>query len=189
MFAKFGLGTSYELTSQTGMSVGHTLPALKRLQESGLMRSVPGPRKRIEFLLTPEGEKALLESLTSARSKFWEIEKANTFESLPRAVFLLWVYFGKEEALRCVSWATAELRIQARRKQYEADETLHDVQRLHGTNLVGEDPSSRDGLLAGKSYRYLKLAAEASLLKMQADAAEQMPRLLDSLPTSLRRSI
>jgi DNA-binding MarR family transcriptional regulator len=186
-FAKIGLSTSYELTSQTGMSVGHTLPALKRLEESGLVSSVPGPRKRIEFVLTPEGEKALRESLIVARSSFWEIDKANTFESLSRAVFLLWLYFGKEDALRCISWATEELGIQARRKQYEADEILYDVNRLQGTNLFGEDPSSRDGLLVGKSYQYLKVSSEATLLKMQADAAEQMAPFLDKLPISMQR--
>jgi len=186
-FAKFGLRTSYELTSQTGMSVGHTFPALKRLEESGLVSGVPGPRKRMEFVLTPEGEKALRDSLIVARSTFWEIDKGNTFESLSRAVFLLWFYFGKEDALRCISWAIEELGSQARRKQFEADEILHDVNRLQETNLFGEDTSSRDGLLVGKSYQYLKLASEASLLKMQADAAEQMAPLLDKLPISMQR--
>jgi len=186
-FARLGLNTSYDLTSQTGMSVGHTLPTLKRLQESGLVTGVSGPRNRIEFVVTPEGEKALQDSLFAARSNFWEIDKANTFESMSRAVFLLWVYFGKDDALRCIAWATEELSIQARRKQYEADELLHDVNRMPGTELFGEDPGPREGLLLGKTYQYLKVASDAVLLKMQADAARQMVPLLDKLPSSLQR--
>ena len=186
-FAKLGLSTSYDLTSRIGMSVGHTLPALKRLQEAGLVSAVPGPRKRIEFVPTPKGEKALQDSLSAARSTFWEIHKGNTFESMSRAVFLLWVYFGKEDALRCITWAMEELSIQARRKQYEAEEVLHDLNRLQGTDLFGQDPVPHEGLILGKTYQYIKASSDATLLKMQAVAAEQLAPLLNNLPTSLQR--
>jgi hypothetical protein len=186
-FAKLGLSTSYDLMSQTGLSVGHTLPALKRLQEAGLVSAVPGPRKRMEFVLTSKGEKALQGSLTAARSNFWEIHKGNTFESASRAVFLLWVYFGKEDALRCITWATEELSIQTRKKQREADEILHDLNRLQAINLFGEDPAWHEGLLLGKTYQYLKASSDATLLKMQAVAAEQLASLLDKLPSSFQK--
>ena len=97
--------------------------------------------------------------------------------------------FRKKDALRCISWATEELRIQTRWKQHEADETFHDVDRLQETDLFGADPTSREGLLLGKTYQHLKVASDATLLKMQADAAQQMAPLLDKLPTSLQKLV
>src|ERR1039458_10866044 len=39
VFVKFGLATPYDLMSLAGMSVGLTSPTLKRLEESGALRS------------------------------------------------------------------------------------------------------------------------------------------------------
>lgn len=185
-FAKFGLTTPYDLVSQAGMSVGLTSPAFKRLEEAGLLEGVPGPRKRIEYVLTPKGEDELRSSLESARTNYWRIGRFGTFEAIPRAVLLLWIYLGKDDALRCLAWATEELRAQAQKKQRELEDLKDEMRRFQG-DLFQDEFAAEEGLLIGTAYRYLKASSDATLLTMQAAAVEETAPLLENLPKSLQR--
>ncbi len=58
---KGGLITPYDWQSKAKVSLGASLPAVKRLLNAGLLKKLSkGPRGRHEFCLTPEGRDAVL---------------------------------------------------------------------------------------------------------------------------------
>jgi DNA-binding PadR family transcriptional regulator len=51
------VNTPYELLAAAGLSPGATLPALRRLEESGyVQKGKPGSRGRVEYHATPDGQ-------------------------------------------------------------------------------------------------------------------------------------
>ena len=55
-----GIDTPYQLHTDAALSLGATLPALKRLEQAGyLRRGQPGTRGRTEFEITKSGERHL----------------------------------------------------------------------------------------------------------------------------------
>ncbi len=55
-----GLSSSFELNRLAGVSLGTSLPVLKRLSSSGLLKSSePGSRRKVKYVLTAVGERAL----------------------------------------------------------------------------------------------------------------------------------
>lgn len=61
-----GLTTSYALQREAGLSLGATVPALKRLLDAGLVTKKEVGRRR-EFALTPDGQKSMWTWDASAR--------------------------------------------------------------------------------------------------------------------------
>src|SRR5512144_1831661 len=57
---KYGINTPYTMAAQAGVSLGASLPAIRRLVAERLIKETPrGPRGRREFQLTKSGEKAM----------------------------------------------------------------------------------------------------------------------------------
>jgi DNA-binding PadR family transcriptional regulator len=185
VFVKFGLTTPYDLMSHAGMSVGLTSPALKRLEQAGLLTFTPGPRKRMRYAITEKGEDKLQVVLESGRKDNWGLGQFDVFESVPRAILLAWVYSGSEDARRCVDWAAAELKAQWQKKEGRADELHSSMVHLQGDLFNDAFVPDKDVLIA-TAYQWMKTASDAALLKMQAEVMVKMTSLLSELPPALK---
>lgn len=117
-----GVTAPYDLVSHARLSVGNTGPVLKRLEEAGLLSQTSGPRRRTDFTLTPKGEDEFKRSLEAGRADYWGLGGPSTYDSASRAIYLLWSYYGPDEAAKCVEFAIAELRRQAQGRRREAEE-------------------------------------------------------------------
>ena len=181
VFVKFGLATPYDLMSQAGMSVGLTSPALKRLEEAGLLTCTLGARKSMRYAITEKGDELLGIALKSGRPTHWRLGRYESFESAPRAILLAWASFGMEEASRCVDQASEELRFQAQQKEGDAEQLRLAMHRLEST-LFQENADANKGELMATAYRWMKAASDAALLRLQVEAMKAFGPLLQELP-------
>lgn len=181
VFVKFGLTTPYDLLSKAGMGVGLTSPTLKRLEEAKLLTCTPGPRNRMRYALTEKGEDKLSASLEAGSTRFWRHGGTETFESLPRAIILTWVYSGVEAALHLVHRAEEELRFLGEKKQSEAADLRRSMFRLQD-ELSSNDPVVAKGILVATAYRWLEAESDVILLKMQAETVRTIAPLIEVLP-------
>jgi len=113
-----GLATPYELKTRAGLSLGSTVPALSRLEESGLVKaSEEGARRSRRFSITVKGTKALAQG--------WEDQLATEhtdLDSILRVACLAWLHgdtkacqeFMKRSANGLHGWA-GSLRAEADR--------------------------------------------------------------------------
>jgi DNA-binding PadR family transcriptional regulator len=133
-----GLTTTYDLQAQAGLSLGATVPALRRLALAKLVaRKELG--RRIEFSITREGEKTL---------GSWTVphQAPTDMDDLLRSAYLAWVTAaGKKEAARLLRQG-----IRARRRWAEE---LQD-------ELAGVEQPLATKPDAG-SYRWLRRVAVA----------------------------
>jgi DNA-binding PadR family transcriptional regulator len=182
VFVKFGLTTPYDLISQAGMSVGLTSPALKRMEEAGLITGTLGPRKRIQYALTSDGEKYLKKSLGAGPPYTWLLGSFDIFDSAPRAILLAWAVSGLQEAERCIDQVQEELRFQAQQQQQDADKLQGNM--LRQANLFEADPAAEKGILVATAYQWIKAVSDAALIKLQADAIGNLALKLSDLPPS-----
>ena len=91
VLVEFGLTTPYDLLSKVGLASGLTSPALKRMNEAGLLTSTPGPRNRLRYALTEYGTAILRNSLHPNAADYWQFVTADIYESLPRGIILAWL--------------------------------------------------------------------------------------------------
>jgi DNA-binding PadR family transcriptional regulator len=181
VFVKFGLTTPYDLLSKAGMGVGMTSPALKRLEEAGLLTCTPGPRNRMRYALTDKGADELKESLEAGPARYLRHGGSATFAYLPRAIILAWVYSGVEAALRLVSLAQEELRFLGEKKEREAVDLRNSMLRLQA-DLSKDDPAADKGILIATTYRWIEAESEVVLFKLQAEAIRTIAPLIAGLP-------
>ena len=60
------VNTPYKLLAAAGLSPGATLPALRRLEESGyVQKGKPGSRGRVEYHVTPDGDRHIKDTWRS----------------------------------------------------------------------------------------------------------------------------
>jgi DNA-binding PadR family transcriptional regulator len=179
VFVEFGLTTPYDLLSKAGLGPGLTSPALKRMEEAGLLISTPGPRKRLRYAITEKGADLLRESLNQAN--YWQLGQTDIFESLPRGIILAWLHSGVDEARRGAARATENLLVVSRRRQREAEELRSDMLRLQA-GLLKADPAADKGTLIGTAYQWIKAESDATLFRLQAESVEHINQLLADLP-------
>src|ERR1022692_1822293 len=122
VFVKLGLATPYDLITQAGLSVGLTSPALRRLEEFGLVESTPGSRNSMRYALTKKGEEQLKSAIEVEGPLSFLVERSGTFDSASRAAVLAWATYGRKEAAQCVEFARNELQFQSQQKQGEAEQ-------------------------------------------------------------------
>jgi DNA-binding MarR family transcriptional regulator len=175
VFVKFGVTTPYDLLSQGGMSVGLTSPALKRMEQAGLLTSTPGPRKRTRYAMTERGDAALRASLNSGRKNCWGLGRFGIFESVPRTILLAWVHSGLEDALDCVDRAAKELRIEGQKREREAEELRNSVLSMDADLFKDESVSDR-GIRILTVYRWIKAASDAACSNFRPKRWEQWRR-------------
>ena len=184
-----GLRTPYELMKGAGLSIGITSPTLRRFEEAKFIVGEPGPRKRFQFRLTPEGRNALSKSLRAGRGDYWSASGEISYENIPRLAFLLWVYFGSTEMRKGLEWAAAALSHQATKAARSLANLQDDLARLdsgswHERTALFESPEEAIShpILTGVVCRFLQEAAETVLLQKQVDSIPALVSHLSVLP-------
>lgn len=179
VLVKAGVASPYDLLTKAGLGAGLTSPSLKRLERAGLVRSTPGPRNRLRYTITPEGDEALRVSMEGDQT-YWASGKADIFESLPRGIVLAWLHGGAEEASRGVTRAATKLMQLSQSRRRKADElyisTLPDQQDEF-------PPTPGAGELIAFVYQWIKAESDARQYEMQAHAAEMIASLVKGLPS------
>jgi DNA-binding PadR family transcriptional regulator len=153
---KQGLTTTYDLQTEAGLSLGATVPALKRLAAAKLVtRKEVG--RRLEFSITREGEKTLASWAAPQRPP-------SDMDDLLRSAYLAWMIGdGKTEA--------ATLLRQGIRARGRWAEELQD--QLAGVDLpLGATPGP-------DSYRWLRTVAEAERAAADVKALESLAKALE----------
>jgi DNA-binding PadR family transcriptional regulator len=181
VLVKFGLSTPYDLLSNVGLGPGLTSPALKRLEEAGLLTSTPGPRKRLRYAITKQGRNRLDRNLKSRKSSYWRLGQADAFESLPRGMILAWLHAGIEEAERGAERAAENLANLSLKRRLEGDELHRSMIRLQ-SDILKNDPDADEGMLIATTYQWLKALCDAEMYSGQAKAIGQIIRSLADFP-------
>lgn len=184
VLVEFGLSTPYDLLSKAGLGPGMTSPALKRLEEAGLLRSTPGPRRRLRYALTEKGADLLKDSLYPGNWNLWQLGETDIFESLPRGIILTWLHSGADEAHRGVTRAAENLKRLSRKKQREAEE-LHDSMLRLQADTAKDNSVSGKGILIATAYQWIKAECDAALFRLQGEAIRHIDQLIASLPPHL----
>lgn len=178
---EFGLTTPYELLSRAGLGPGLTSPALKRLEQAGLLISTPGPRNRLRYEITEKGAFFLRQSTQPGENNYWQAGEVDAFESLPRGIILAWLYTGTDEARRGVERASENLLLAARKKAREAQDLREDTLRLQA-DLSKNRSGVNKGMLIATAYKWIKAESDSALYQLQAKAVEKLAPLLEQLP-------
>lgn len=110
------LATPYDLHATAGLSVGATIPGLARLEQRGLVKGVPGPRRSRRFSLTSAGQRALD---TGVRDLGRDMPR--DFESVLRIGALLCLYGSRQRAGKYLRRAALEWRRRARLSRAELE--------------------------------------------------------------------
>ncbi|HYD16530.1 MAG TPA: hypothetical protein VEB03_00840 [Candidatus Nanoarchaeia archaeon] len=152
---KQGLSTTYDLQTEAGLSLGATVPALKRLAAAKLVTRKDAGR-RIEFSVTREGEKALASWTAPTRP-------STDMDDLLRSAYLAWMAGGKNDA--------AALLRQAIRARSRWAEELRD--QIAGVELPLTTKPGSD------SYRWLRTVAEAERADADVKALESLAKALE----------
>ncbi len=181
VLVKFGLSTPYDLLSKAGLGPGLTSPALKRLEEAGLLTSTPGPRKRLRYAITEEGRSRLDWNLKSRKTSYWRLGQLDAYESLPRGMILAWLHAGIEEAERGAERACENLANLSLKRRLEADELHRSMLRLQ-FGILKNDPDADEGTLIATTYQWVKALCDAEMFKGQALAVEVIIKALADFP-------
>src|SRR5579872_542990 len=132
LLIRLGFSTVYDLLTFMDMSVNATGPRLKRMQKAGLLNSVRGSRNRIAYAITAKGEELLAASLSSGAKEHWRFGKSHTSTTFPRALALAWVHGGTLEALRFITEAAKDFKVDAEDKAERASFLRRRVDALSG---------------------------------------------------------
>lgn len=173
-----GLTSPYDLLSKAGLGAGLTSPVLKRLQQAGLLTSVPGPRKRLRYALTEKGKKILRDV---GRPPFWQQGQGDVFESSARGIILDWLHSGADEAKMGLMEGAYKLSVVARKRQRDAEELQAAMVRLQA-EIVDRSPVAAKGMLIAVTYKWLKAECDALLFRLQEQATAEIIKLVDHLP-------
>ena len=159
------------------------LPALKRLEEAKLLKSTLGPRKRLRYAMTKEGEKALKENLEAGPAHYWQQGQTDIFGTLPRGIILAWLQSGAGEAHAGVEGAAYNLSVLSQRRQRDGEELRASMSHQQA-GIVNRDPANAKGLLIATAYQWIKAKADATVFRLQAEAIKEMHDLIAALPSA-----
>ena len=180
-----GLNTPYFLIKEASLSLGVTSPGLRRLEEDGLIEGEPGSRNKTEYRLTDQGKAALRQSLTTGRKTLWDANRLppriGIFETLPRALFLLWIYFGSDAVNHAAELARAKIGLRIDQTKYKNQQLTTEIDDLFGDRFLFENITDNPAAI-GKSYLLLKAKTELALLEHQSNAIAAM---IAALPAEL----
>src|ERR1700739_59287 len=169
--AKIGFDTPYAILNNLGVSVGASSPTLKRLEKKKLLTSVAGPRNRVSYSITEEGEALLLLGLRAGPTAYGRLTARGLFESLPRLFFFSWGKGDLEEAKSVIRDASFELFLNGRRAKDSVKECMEILKRPFEGDY---EENSRRHISAG--YRLFEAFTESILIELQL---ESMPRLME----------
>ncbi len=183
VLVKCGLATTYDLKSEAGISVGLTATALRRLEKAGLLISAPGSRKSVRYAVTEKGEDELRTQIESGRMRHWWLEDSSIYKSIPRALFLAWLYADTKQMSDCADLALQELQTLARNKKQEAHR-LREAMLRSEASCRRDGRKDREGSLIATVYQWLKAESDAALFTVQIEAMKTMRPLLANLPSA-----
>jgi DNA-binding PadR family transcriptional regulator len=155
-FLKQGMTTTYDLQKQAGLSLGATVPALKRLATAKLVTKKASGR-RIEFSLTREGGKVLISWTAPGRAP-------SELDDLLRTAYLTWLV-GRSRT------QAATVLNQGARARRRWVEELEDDSAVVGPSKV-KVPDA-------KAYRWMRTASEAARAAAEAEALEALAHALE----------
>ena len=152
-----GLGTTYDLKSKAGLSVGSTSPILARLEQAGLLEAPTAERARgvRRFSISKEGKKHL-----AAGWKELPQRRPTDIDEILRITYIAWVMGSPETAAIFVENSAAGLNYLAATRQAE----------------VNQLRSALGGRVGGQAFRWLRAGADAARLQAQAEALKQLGR-------------
>jgi hypothetical protein len=162
-----GISTPYEFQMVAGLSLGETIPVLKRLLVASLvLQAKPGPRGRTDHRITAEGRRHL------KRTWIDLIEDGPSGDldaDLRVSLLALWV--GDNRRL-----AVGFLRQSA-------------VQRLESIGAKKEPDQTASASRLAFWYRKLRSTSAQALLKGESDAALAMAKALPRRPSGRQKPI
>jgi DNA-binding PadR family transcriptional regulator len=177
--AKIGFGTPYAIMNGMGVSVGASSPTLKRLKKKKLLTSTPGPRNRVSYAITEQGEALLVLGLRAGPGAYGRLTARGLFESLSRVIFFSWIKGDLKEAKSVLVDAHFKLSLNAKRAEESVNECLKILQRP----LEGDfEQSSRDHIGAG--YTLLEAFAESILIHLQMESIPRLMKVIGEIPSA-----
>lgn len=180
-WTKIGMGTPYTMFSLAGVPIGASSPALKRLEKAGLLTSEEGPRNRLVYTVTAEGEALLRSSLEAGPEVYGRRLMGSRYQSLHRAIFFAWAKGKPDEAGAAIDSAEKEIRWQAGRAQSDADKYRN---ILEGSNLGAQSmTSSGHAEYLAAAFRMIEAVADGAELASQVNALASLRKLVEELPT------
>jgi DNA-binding MarR family transcriptional regulator len=152
-----GLGTTYDLKSKAGLSVGSTSPILARLEQAGLLEAPKAERDRgvRRFSISKEGKKHL-----AAGWKELLQRRPTDIDEILRITYIAWTMGSADVASRFIETAAAGLQDLAVTRRAEANQLLRGL----------------TGPLGGQAFRWLRTGADAARIEAQAEALKQLGR-------------
>lgn len=143
-----GYQTTYDLQRQAGLSLGSTVPALRRLEAKRLITRqetlTPGARPKHSFFLTPSGKKLA----RSGWKPFFEEDRADDLDAILRIV----------EMARANDFDLVEIRKFLERSSRTRLESAKSL----GKTAVAEEP--QDYVMTRSRWNHARLEAEAKFL-------------------------
>lgn len=114
--------------------------------------------------------------------RHWWLEDSNIYKSIPRALFLGWLYSDPKQLSDCMDLAIRESKNMVRKKRQESQELresmLHSEANYRRSGLADEEAS-----MVAKVYQWLKAESDAALLALQVEALKTLGPLLATLPS------
>jgi hypothetical protein len=151
-----GMTTSYDLMAKAGISVGSSLPILKHLERSNLIKRFPvGARKAVRFTILEAGMDLLSNELEQQlEARFSDLD------STLRLACLAWMKKSRKHYAMILMESATILR--SRRKWASAE----------AKELAGRESE----LTAGERYHWLKVSLEAHRLQAEASVLGELSR-------------
>lgn len=178
------MNTPYAILTETGVGVGASSPALKRLEKSGLLTSTPGPRNRLSYAITEKGDSSLRNALQAGVKAYGRVAARGVYDTLHRVIFFAWIKGSLDEAHEALDKAEGDLT----RKTEKTERELQEYRKLITSSEVGASPqvqyAAPEYLTA--VYRFIEAAADAAEAKLQVEALGSLRQLIDQLPATPR---
>jgi DNA-binding PadR family transcriptional regulator len=182
---KIGITTPYQFMTEAGVGVGASSPTLKRLKQKGLLASSIGPRNRVSYSITVEGETLLRSTLQAGPDAYGQPTARGIYDSLHRVIFFAWIKGRPDEARGVLASAAIALMKRVIRMEREAWEYRTSwtqvFDQLKRREFRGRAPGSRELIAV---YRYLESVSDAAEAKLQVEALGKLSQLIDELPAS-----
>jgi DNA-binding PadR family transcriptional regulator len=182
VLVKAEFATPYDLLTRLGIGVGTSSPALKRLAKAGLLTITSGPRNRMRFAITEEGEKRLKNALNQGPPRYWKHGDRDTFDSLRRLILLAWIDHSLPGAVYCVNQAKIELEELFDRRIRRAVHLRGKVLQSREIPIKGEQVLDDARLIAYVSG-WIEATFDALQFESQINALTRVLGLIGELPT------
>lgn len=180
VLVKAGIATPYDLLNQFGIGVGTSSPALKRMANNGLLTITPGPRNRMRFAITKDGDGRLRSALNEGPPRYWKHGDRDTFDSLRRLILLAWMDRSLAGAVYCVNEAKKELEELFDRRVRRASRLREKV--LQKEPVEGEQILDDAQLIAYVSG-WIEATFDALQFESQIDVLTRVLGLIGELPS------